>query len=168
MELTNLSREELLELLEIYAKNWLALDGLWFQSVEQELGMDKAMQHNMNVWRKYTVIEAKRIREFLGLTEYPGLEGLRQALGLRLYAPLNKVEIILTDNTLTFKTLTCRVQNARSRKNLPWHPCKDVGIIEYGEFAKTIDSRIKTTCISCHPDITDKTCACIWRFTLEP
>ena len=32
--LDKLSREELLELIDIYAKNWLALDGVWFQSVE--------------------------------------------------------------------------------------------------------------------------------------
>lgn len=29
--LDKLSREELLELIDIYAKNWLALDGVWFQ-----------------------------------------------------------------------------------------------------------------------------------------
>ena len=32
--LSALSKEELLSLLEIYAKNWLAMDGYWFQSIE--------------------------------------------------------------------------------------------------------------------------------------
>lgn len=166
MEYTNLSREKLLELLEVYAKNWLALDGLWFQSIEQAFDMDHAMKNNKQVWRRYTVIEARRLKQFLNLQEQPGLEGLQQALGLRLYAPLNRVEMLLTETDLTFRTVSCRVQAARSRKGLPWHPCKDVGIIEYGEFAKVIDSRIETECVSCFPDITDDTCACIWRFTL--
>ena len=32
--LESLSREQLLELLSIYSKNWQAMDGVWFQSVE--------------------------------------------------------------------------------------------------------------------------------------
>lgn len=167
MEYTNLSREKLLDLLEVYAKNWLALDGLWFQSVEQAFDMDRAMEHNKTVWRRYTVIEARRIKELLELPEQAGLDGLRRALGLRLYAPLNEVEMTLDGNVLTFCTLSCRVQTARSRKGMPWHPCKEVGIIEYGEFAKEIDPRIATECVSCYPDITDTSCACIWRFTLS-
>lgn len=167
MKHTNLSREKLLNLLEVYAKNWLALDGLWFQSIEQAFDMDRAMEHNKNVWRRYTVIEARRIREFLELPERAGLTGLRQALGLRLYAPLNEVEMDLSGNILTFRTLSCRVQSARSRKGLPRHPCKEVGIIEYGEFAKVIDDRITTACLSCYPDIMDAGCACAWRFTLN-
>ena len=34
----DLSKEELLELNKIYAKNWLAHDGLWFQSIEEKHG----------------------------------------------------------------------------------------------------------------------------------
>ena len=41
-----MSREQLIELLDIYAKNWLAMDGVWFQSVEEKEGMDAAMFHD--------------------------------------------------------------------------------------------------------------------------
>lgn len=37
-----LTREELVELLEITAKDLIALDGTWFQSLEREQGMDTA------------------------------------------------------------------------------------------------------------------------------
>ena len=40
--LEHLSREQLMDLVNVYSKNWLALDGLWFQSVEKEQGMDAA------------------------------------------------------------------------------------------------------------------------------
>ena len=33
--LRNLGKDELVELLEIYAKNLIALDGTWFQSLER-------------------------------------------------------------------------------------------------------------------------------------
>ena len=164
--LDNLSRDQLCQLIEIYSKNWLALDGVWFQSIEQKFGMDEAMEHDANAWKRFTVIEAKRIKEFLNLPEHAGLDGLKQALSLRFYANLNKHEIIIKDNTLLYRTLECRVQTARSRKNMPLHPCKPVGIIEYTGFAKTIDDRFSCECISCYPDITDENCNCVWKFTL--
>lgn len=162
-----LPREKLLELCNNYAKNWLAHDGLWFQSVEAKLGMDEAMEHNINAWRRFTVIEARRIKQLLNLPDNSGIDGLRRALRFRLYASLNKDEIIIDGNTLTYKVSSCRVQDARQRKGMEFHPCKSVGIVEYSGFAKTIDERFTTEAISCYPDITDATCKCIWKFTLN-
>lgn len=166
-ELEKLSREELLKLIEIYSKNWLAMDGVWFQSIEQKYGMEEAMEHDKNVWGSFSVIEAKRIKEFLNLPERAGIEGLKRALGIRLYANINNDEIIIKDNTLLYRTLDCRVQKARKRKGLEFHPCKSVGIIEYSGFAKTIDDRFECEALSCYPDVTDSTCNCSWKFTLK-
>ena len=44
--LQSLPKEKLIQLIEDYSKNWLAMDGVWFQSVEQKLGMDEAMYHD--------------------------------------------------------------------------------------------------------------------------
>ena len=145
--LKNYSKEQLIELIEGYCKNWLAMDGVWFQSVERKYGMDEAMEHDCAIWEKFTVIEAKRIKTFLNLPEHPGMEGLKQALKLRLYANINRDEIITEGNTLIYRTTECRVQHARSSKNMPLHPCKAVGIIEYSGFAKTIDSRFTCECL---------------------
>jgi hypothetical protein len=165
-ELENLSRDDLISLIEIYAKHWLAMDGVWFQSVEEKYGMDEAMRHDENIWRSFTVLEASRIKQFLSLPENSGVEGLARALKYRLYANINKDEILVDGNTAVFRTLDCRVQNARAKKGMAFHPCKSVGMIEYGGFAKTIDSRFETECLSCYPEITDGSCNCAWRFTL--
>ena len=162
-----LSREQLERLIEIYCKDWLAIDGVWFQSVERKLGMDEAMEADVAGWKPFTVIEAKKIKEFLSLPEKAGLDGLEQALRLRLYANINRDEILREGNTLLYRTLDCRVQTARSRKNMPWHPCKAVGEVEYSGFARVIDDRISCRAVSCYPDKTDDSCACSWLFTLE-
>jgi hypothetical protein len=167
--LEKLSKEELIRLIEGYSKNWLAMDGVWFQSVERKFGMDEAMFHDREIWRLFTVIEAKRIKEFLGLPARAGLDGLAKALQLRFYSNINKDEIIVNhdDNSLVYTTIDCRVQTARARKGMEFHPCKGVGMIEYGGFATTIDDRFSCECLSCFPDITDKSCACKWKFTLH-
>jgi len=66
-----------------------------------------------------------------------------------------------------FTMRECRVQTARRRKGLPDFPCKSVGIVEYTVFAKTVDPRIETRCITCPPDVTGGL-ACSWEFTLRP
>lgn len=166
-ELEKLSKEELLKLIDIYSKNWLAMDGVWFQSIEKKLGMDEAMYHDAEAWRRFTVIEAKRIKEFLKLPERAGIEGLGRALQLRFYANINEDKIEFEGDTLVYTAVDCRVQTARKRKGMPFHPCKSVGLIEYTFFAQTIDDRFTCECVSCHPDITDPTCACKWKFRLN-
>lgn len=160
----DLPKEKLVELCSLYAKNWLATDGLWFQGVERHYGFDDALEIDKEMWERLTVIEARRVRQFLELPEAPGLEGLKQALQFRLYAPLNECETYFDGDALIYKVVSCRVQYARERKNMAYHTCKPVGLIEYSLFAKTIDGRIETECISCHPEVTDPSCNCCWKF----
>ncbi|MCM1565222.1 MAG: DUF6125 family protein [Dehalobacter sp.] len=166
-KINDLTKEELLELNKIYAKNWLAHDGLWFQSIEEKYGMDMAIEMDRETWRRFTVIEARRLIEFFGLGKNSGIAGLKKALLFRLYSTLNEDEIVVEEESvLVYRVKTCRVQHARRKKGLPDFPCKSVGVIEYSLFAKTIDDRFETEVLSCHPDITNIDYNCIWKFTL--
>ena len=164
----HLSRETLEAMLVDFAKNWLAHDGLWFQAAERKFDMETAIELDKNAWEKFTVVEARRIMARHDIPENSGLEGLKKALGLRLYAFIN-VQVIgnETENSFEFYMTDCRVQSARRRKELPLFPCKQVGIVEYTNFAKTIDPRIKTECICCPPDPeAGKHHYCGWRFSI--
>lgn len=167
-KIDDLTKEELFELNKIYAKNWLAHDGLWFQAIENKYGMDLAIDMDREAWRRFTVIEARRLIEFLNLGKNSGIAGLKKALLFRLYSSLNEDDITVEEeNVLVYRVRTCRVQHARKKKGLSYFPCKSVGIVEYSLFAETIDERFETEVVSCHPDITDTECNCIWRFTLK-
>ena len=168
MDISQLSADELKNWLEDAAKLWLAHDGLWFQSIEKKYDIDEAIEHDKNAWQIFSPLEAKRIKARLNLSENPGLEGLKKALGQRMYAILNKQEIVEeTENSFVFRMNDCRVQSARKRKNLPDFPCKKVGLVEYETFAKTIDPRIETECICCPPDAHPEEYYCAWKFTLK-
>ena len=167
-DIEDLPKEKLLDYIEMLSKNWLAHDGCWFQAIELELGMEEAIKYDVAGWKRFTVIEAKKIKKFLGLDENPGIAGLIEALKYRLYANINVQEIIdITEKSCVFHMNKCRVQTARNRNNLPDFPCKPVGIEEYGLFAKAIDPRIKTECVCCPPDDHPKEYYCGWKFTLE-
>lgn len=166
-EINNFTTNELYALLEDFAKRWLAHDGLWFQAVEKRYGMETAIKVDRDAWEIFTVLEAKRIMKILGIEPGGGIPALKKALQLRLYAFLNKQEIIdIDENTIIFRMNDCRVQSARKRKQMPDFPCKPVGLVEYGGFAKTIDSRFTTKCICCPPDEHPDEYYCAWEFRL--
>lgn len=166
--LVNLSMERLNELKKSVAINWLANDGVWFQSVEFSENMLKAKGCNDAAWSHFSPYEAIRIKSLLGLGAHPGLEGLKKAFNYRLYSDVNKQSIVNeTENSFDFYMNECRVQVARKRKGLDDYPCKSAGIIEYSTFASTIDSHIKTTLISCPPDKHPDTYYCGWHFYIE-
>ncbi len=159
--------QQLREFLRTAAKLWLAHDGLWFQAVEQQQGMEPAIDADREAWRRFSPIEAKRIMRHLGMEPGGGLRALEQALGYRLYSHLNRQESVWpTPDRLVFRMTSCRVQDARERRGLPDFPCRSVGEVEYARFAETIDPRIRTRCISCPPDPRAETHVCAWEFTL--
>lgn len=159
------SKAELLKLIEVFAKNWLAHDGCWFLAAEEMYGMCVAMELDTKSWERFAVSEARRIMKTFNIAPNGGLKALEQAFNCRLYTAINKQTCEWQgESKLIFRMVECRVQKARRRKNLPDFPCKSVGIIEFGQFAKTVDPRIKTTCIACPPDkVTEYFCA--WEFT---
>lgn len=167
-DLEKLSKEELMDYIEDISKNWLAIDGTWFQAVEREFGMEKAIELDVESWNIFTVIEAKRIMQRFKIPENGGIPALIKALSFRVYANINKQEIVeVSEKRCVFRMNDCRVQSARKRKNLPEFPCKQVGVVEYSLFAKTIDKRIKTKCICCPPEDHPKDYYCAWEFTIK-
>lgn len=164
----NLSKEELLGLLEDASLNWLAHDGLWFQAVEENFGIENASLCNQKAIAKYSRIEAKRIMKRLQLPNDGGIPTLMKALKFRMYHLINKQEFLdVSEKKCVFRMVTCRVQDARRKKGLPDYPCKPVGMEEYSNFAKTIDNRIKTRCIGCPPDKHTEDYWCSWEFYMD-
>ena len=163
--LLNLSKETMHALMDGASVNWLANDGVWFQAVEFTSGMEDAKRCNELCWAQFSPFEAWTIKKYLNLSEKPGLDGLKKTLNFRVYARINTQSIVDEGpDSFVLQMNECRVQSARKRKGLDEHHCKSAGLIEYGYFAKTVDSRIETECIGCPPDEHPKEWYCAWRF----
>jgi len=166
--LTNLPRESLLELMDSVSANWLVNDGVWFQAVEFAHGMNDAKRCNDSAWAQFSPFEAWSIKQFLDMPAHPGLEGLKKALGFRVYANINVQSIVDEGpDSFVFQMNDCRVQSARKRKGLDDYPCKSGGLVEYTYFARSIDDRITTECIGCPPDDHPEEWYCAWRFSIK-
>jgi hypothetical protein len=146
-----LSRQELLKLIEMYAKNWLAHDGYWFLAAEEMYGMDVAIELDKKSWERFAVTEARRIMKAFTIESGGGLKALERAFQYRLYAAINSQKIAWMDEkTMIFKMIECRVQKTQRQKNLPDFPCKSVGLVEFEQFAKTMDSRTSQAVLAVH------------------
>ncbi len=80
----DLDIETLRGVLEDFAKNWLAHDGLWFQAVEKAHGMEAAMAADAEAWGRFAAIEAVRIRKRHSIADGGGLDALAFCLSGRL------------------------------------------------------------------------------------
>lgn len=92
MTIQDLSRNDLIKLVELYAKNWPAHDGCWFLAVEQKFGTETAIELDAQSWACFSPVEARRIMQTFDIPEGGGLDELEKALGYRLYATVNRQE----------------------------------------------------------------------------
>jgi len=133
----DMSREELLKALKMFANNWLAHDGCWFLGAEAEFGMETAIHLDELAWKRFAAAEARRIMRGYKLPENGGLEVLATALAYRMYAVINEQHLEWSEDgkTLRFFMDVCRVQETRRRKGLDDFPCKSVGMPLMGSTA---------------------------------
>lgn len=162
----DMGREQLLQALEMFAKNWLAHDGCWFLAVEERLGLEAAIELDARAWGRFAEAEARRIMSGFGVPAGGGLEALERALGLRMYSLINQQHVEwVGDRRLRFEMDVCRVQETRRRKGLADFPCRPVGEVEFATFARTVDPRVRATCVHCPPDAPPGR-YCAWEFGL--
>jgi len=165
--LLDMDDEKRQALMGAVAKNWLVNDGLWFQSIENDNGMNDAKRVNDSCWAQFSPYEAFAIKKFLKLDDECGLAGLKKALNFRMYSLINEQSFVDEGpQSFVFQMNDCRVQSARKRKKLDDYPCKSAGLVEYEYFASAVDKRIKTECIGCPPDDHPEEWFCAWRFTM--
>jgi hypothetical protein len=88
--LVEMEKDSLISLIKALSLNWLTSDGMWFRTVEDNHDMYTSKRCNDTCWTRYSPLEAAMIKSFLKLPAQSGLDGLEQALSLRLYTHINE------------------------------------------------------------------------------
>ncbi len=163
--LNSLTREELLELVEIMSKNLLTLDGYWFLSIEDRYGQSVAVDIDKGAWERFGTSEARRIKKFLRIGEGT-LEELAKALHFTSIAPVSAISVEIKGDRVLLSIKNCRPQTARIKSGRGIFPCKNVGLAHLSAFAKTINPRFRVRCLICPPDEHPDDLWCSWEFCL--
>lgn len=161
-----LPKETLIKIIRMLAKNWLTVDGLWFRGVEEKYGLDAAMELDVKMWWQEALIEARRIKETLGIRE-KGIDGVLKAMEYMSWSLAYYFEY--EERTPTRAILTCShclPQEARVRQGLNEFPCKPTGDAVMSRLIEVIDPRVKYRCIACPPDEHPADFWCKWELSL--
>lgn len=147
VDLETLPKESLVKTVKMFALNCYSMDGLWFRGTEQEYGMDVALKHDIEVWRRFAPIEAHRIREYLDFQE-KGVAGVVRAMNFETvtpaFPPFDVAEA--EGGRLLVSFPHCLPQEARVKLGVGEFACKEVGIASWENFARTLDPTVKVRC----------------------
>lgn len=163
--LESLTKRELLSVIEMFSKNWLTVDGLWFTLVEDRYGLDAALDLDLKMWERNALIEARRIKKYMGI-EGGGIKGVLKAIRFLTVDPSNPFEYSMDgSNEAYIWYASCLPQEARVRARRGEFPCKAMGLACYGTVAEVIDPDVRVECVFCPPDDHPSGVWCKWRLT---
>jgi len=165
--LSHLSKEKIPEYIFMQLRNLWAADGLYFIGIEERYGTEVATQIDANVWAIMGKIEARKLKEFLEITE-TDISSMMKALQYTTWAlDLEDKEIIIKKDYALIRNIRCRVQNTRKSKGLKEFGCKPVRFSFLKAFAKEFNPDIVVKCNICPPDVHPDNLWCQWEFTYK-
>ncbi|NPV93264.1 MAG: hypothetical protein HPY50_21100 [Firmicutes bacterium] len=164
----NRSRQELIDLLRMYAGNAITIDGLWFSILEERIGLEETVKIDEEVWGRYAAVEARRIKQALNITGRD-VKALAAVLDFQLWcsAPGFKYEITQSgEDRLTFIVQECRSQRGRILSGKGEYPCKTVNTAIFREIVREVNPDFEFRCVYCPPDPHPEDTWCRWEFQL--
>ncbi len=166
-EYAALSKAELTDLLRLYARFALTLDGLWFLGVEDLHDTAKAIELDEQVWRRYGRAEGRLLKRFLRLETVSTLGDIcRIYLLTPIFGNLG-AEAEIRDGRCRLSVTDCHPQKARIRKGLGEFACKGVGLDYFEGMFAELNPDIRFRCLVCPPDEHTEDLWCAWEAWIE-
>jgi hypothetical protein len=166
---SDFSPETLAELLKLYAKLYIALDGLWYLSVKQRLGDKEALASDIEVWESNCKYQMARIKRQLKIRGND-VVALMKAIQLSPWMLImkSKIEIKNKNNaiiTVTYcPTLDALEQEGKGRED---EICNIVEPKILKAYASFFNPDIEVKCLKSLPRKSRDDICCQWEFSLR-
>jgi len=155
-------KERLVDLMFMHIRNMWAVDGLYFLGIEERFGTEGATEIDRNVWEIMGKIEARRLRETMGIKEND-ISAMMRALSASSWAlDLEERKIEVGEERAVVKNTNCRVQKTRLDKGLEEFPCREVRWDYLKTFAREFNDNIVVECSICPPGDHEDDLWCEW------
>ena len=168
-ELLDLPKETLVDMVDMWVKNYWTNQNYWMVLVERDYGEENAGRLDSEVWQQTAKAQASRLKRILQL----GSDIQALATTLKFTAPqwVNsgfEWELVgITSKRLVMRVTKCPMGTYRSDLNLPLFPCKSGSLPLYTALAKVINEKFLVTCLHAHPDNPRPGIMCEWEFKFE-
>jgi len=165
--LSEIPGDKIPDFILLHLRDLWAVDGLYFLGIEEQFGTEAATEIDRKVWEAMGKIEARRLKEFLGLngSDIPSMIKALRFSGWAL--DLEDKEIVVEKEKAIVRNIRCRVQNTRITKGLDEFPCKKVRWGFLKSFAREFNPDIIVDCNVCPPDEHPSDLWCEWEFKIK-
>jgi len=156
------------KLVELCSRSAYTLDGLWFTLVEEKLGLEKALEIDIEVWRQLCATQARRILKYFNVKEEHPVHRLIKVIQLDPLLYVFEPQVVeLMEKRAILRMTNCPPQKARIKDGRGEFPCKPVGINIFNAYIKVVNPRIKLTRSICPPDPHPSHFWCEWQFEIS-
>jgi hypothetical protein len=163
--LSALSREQLLELIDVQQKNWWNLQNNWMAYIDREYGMDAAVAGDAHCFPANARVQMFRLKKLLGLGD--DLDSLSKAMVLSTIWANGTYEVSrVGDRSLRIRVTDCHQQVRRIEEGVGELACKRAGIAIAEAGARAINPECVVRCLVCPPDPHPDDVWCEWEFEL--
>ena len=169
VQLERLSKAELIELVRLYSKLFLALDGFWYLAVKEIVDDETATACDLWVWDKYSRYEFKNIMPVRNIAA-KDLEAFATAMSFSPWISNLKCKFTLEGkNKLTFTVLECPTLEAIRREGSGRENtfCQQVEPQLFQTIIKSFNPKGKATPIELPPATSTDNICCRWQFSIE-
>jgi hypothetical protein len=164
-KLSDLSKEQLLEFIDMLQKNWWNLQNNYILYINTEYGDEDAVKADANCFPANAKVQMYRLRKIFGLKD--DLQSLMDAMVLSTIWTNGDYNIWKIDEkSFRIKVTNCYQQVRRLEENMGEIACKPAGIAICQAAAQVINPNAKVTCLVCPPDDHDEDVWCEWEFKL--
>lgn len=165
--LDRMPKDKLLKLFFSHIKNLWRVDGLYFLGIEKKFGTEAATEIDANCWKIMGKIEARELKEMLGVKENNVATLIRTLRNTSWALYQTEKESEASAKRGIFRVTRCRTQETRVSKGLSEFPCKQVRFGYLQSFAKEFNHNIEVVCKTCPPGSHSENIWCEWEFILR-
>lgn len=168
-DLMELSKEQLVDLVDVWIKNYWSCQSYWMTFVERDFGEEVAGRLDSEVFEQTARIQAYRLKRLLNLGD--DMQALAFALkhSALQWAPagFDWEFVEVTDTEIKMRVRQCPMGVYRKEHNLELYPCKHISPPLYTALAKAINPKMVAYCTHAHPDAPKEGVMCEWHFVYE-
>jgi hypothetical protein len=168
LKLSDFSPDTLAELLKLYARLYIAMDGIWYLTLKQRVGDEEALACDIQVWELNCKYEMARIKRQLKIRGND-IVALMKAFQLCPWCLLMKFDIEVRHKNSALYTVTyCPTLDALEQEGLGREAeiCNLVEPRIMKAYASAINPDIEVKCLKSPPRKSKDEICCQWEFSL--
>lgn len=165
-KLSKLSKEQLLEFIDMLQKNWWNLQNNYILYINNEYGEEAAVNADANCFPANAKVQMYRLMKMFGLKD--DIQSLMDAMVLSTIWVNADYDVWKVDeDRFRIKVTNCHQQVRRLEDGLGEISCKPAGIAICEAAAQVINPKATVKCLVCPPDEHPEDVWCDWEFKIS-